>query len=185
MCLSTRSTSRSGIATSRSGTALAPLPPPPCSIPDDPIVCGDGSGSGATDLIFKLCRGAHTMYLWLPAVRHFMSFGGISQCFGGWSAALYAARRRELGLPGTSPVVKDPLQVQQPPSDERRSHGLISRTRQFIQCASEHIRLILCRNVARRSPLQRQGQCIRSSYALWPARITRGGRAAVRHAPQV
>ena len=40
---------------------------------------------------------------------------------------LYAARRRELGLSSTSPVVEDPLQLQQPPSDALADHMESSR----------------------------------------------------------
>ena len=40
------------------------------------------------------------------------------------------------------------------------------------------MRLILRRHYARRSPLHVQARCIRSVYALLPARITRGGRGA-------
>ena len=183
-CLSTRSSSRSGIATSRSGTALAPPPLPPCSPAEGLIACGDGSGSGATQTAFKCGRSAHIMDLWLPAASISCRLACISQCFGGWCAGLYAARRRELGLYGTSPVVEDPLQLQQPPSDALGSHGVISRQRRFIRCASWHLRLILCRHLARRSPLHGQARFTRSGHALWPARSTRSGRSVAQDAPQ-
>ena len=111
-CLSTRSSSRSGIATSRSGTALAPPPLPPCSPAEGLIACGDGSGSGATQTAFKCGRSAHIMDLWLPAASISCRLACISQCFGGWIAGLYAARRRDSGVLGTSLVVKDTFQSQ-------------------------------------------------------------------------
>ena len=112
------------------------LPPPPCSISDGHIACGDAPGSGATHPIFKRYRSAHIMSRWLPAASISCRSACISQCFGGWSAGLYAVWRRELELPGTSPVVEDPLQSQQPPSDALRSHGVTWRQRRSIRCAS-------------------------------------------------
>ena len=183
-CLATPTTSRSGIASSRSGTALAPPPPPPCSPAEGLLACGDGSGSGATQTVFKCGRSAHIMGLWLPAASISCRLACISQCFGGGSAGLYAARRRELGLPGTSPVLEDPLQEQKPPSDALRSHGVTSRQRRFMRRASLHMILILCRHVARMSPLHGQVRFTRSGHALWPARATRSGRSAAQDAPQ-